>query len=167
VSAVPKPLLGEVRAIVRDQRLQPVAVLRTTRTEQHLLGTDDTELAVVADDTVRAERHSDGQSSASSWREVEVELTGGDRDLLAAVAPLLTQAGFTPSMSSSKLAHVLGDPQPETSPRPEGRPGKARTVGGALLGYLGEEVGELVARDPAAARTSRTGCTRCGWPPAD
>ena len=106
--AVPAALLDEVRAVVGDETLTPVAVLATERTERRLLGDDGTVLAALADDTVRAERLIDG--TASSWREVEVELADGDRAVLDAVGAALLAAGLTPSASSSKLARVLGTP---------------------------------------------------------
>ncbi|MEO7982021.1 MAG: CYTH domain-containing protein, partial [Sporichthyaceae bacterium] len=53
---VPKQLLDQVRAVVRDHALAPVAGLRTTRVERHLFDADGVDLAVVADDTVEAER---------------------------------------------------------------------------------------------------------------
>ena len=104
--AVPEELLDQVRAVVGDQVLQPVAVLRTTRTERHLYDADGTDLAVVADDTVEAERLV-GTPRQLAWRELEVELVHGDDALLQSVAETLATAGVSPSASSSKLAKVL------------------------------------------------------------
>jgi CHAD domain-containing protein len=150
VRAVPKPLLREVRAIVRDRPLVPIAVLRTRRIEHRLLDADGAALAVVADDTVHAERLTAEPSQSMVWREVEVELVDGDRDLLAAVAERFCEHGLTPSPSASKLARALGtDAEPgATGAAPAaGEPG---TAGQVLLTHLGEQVTELTARDRAA-----------------
>ena len=106
VRAVPEELLDQVRAVVRDQDLQPVAVLRTTRTERHLYDADGTDLAVLADDTVEAERLV-GTPGQFAWRELEVELVDGDDAVLQSVAETLAAGGVSPSASSSKLAKVL------------------------------------------------------------
>jgi inorganic triphosphatase YgiF len=106
VRSVPEELLDQVRAVVSDQVLQPVAVLRTTRTERHLYDADGADLAVLADDTVEAERLV-GTPGQFAWRELEVELVHGDDAVLQSVAETLTTGGVRPSASSSKLAKVL------------------------------------------------------------
>jgi len=108
-STVPEALTREVRAIVRDRPLVPIAVLHTTRIERRLLDADGNSLASVADDTVRGQRLTEGAVDVSTWREVEVELLDGDRAFLDAVSSRLLAAGLTASGSSSKLARVLGD----------------------------------------------------------
>ena len=87
-------------------RLQPVAVLRTTRTERHLYDADGTDLAVLADDTVTAERLV-GTPGQFAWRELEVELVRGYDALLQSVTEALAAGGVSASASSSKLAKVL------------------------------------------------------------
>jgi CHAD domain-containing protein len=143
---VPAPLAKEVRALVRGERLVPVARLRTVRVEHRLLGTDGEALAVVADDTVRAERLTGETVEVSTWREVEVELLDGDGALLDQVGAHLRRAGLTPSGSASKLARVLGSTRAVT---PDGKRRKA-TVGDALLAHVREQVAELLARDRGA-----------------
>ena len=106
VRAVPEELLDQVRAVVRDHAVRPVAVLRTTRTERHLYDADGTDLAVLADDTVEAERLV-GTPGQFAWRELEVELVRGDDALLQSVAEALAAGGVSASASSSKLAKVL------------------------------------------------------------
>src|ERR1035437_4373075 len=116
---VPVALAREVRALVRDRPLVPIAVLHTTRIERRLLDGDGNTLATIADDTVHGQRLADGAVQESTWREVEVELLHGDRSLLDAVSSQLQAGGLTPSESSSKLARVLGDsaqPTPEAAP---------------------------------------------------
>lgn len=106
---VPVALAREVRAIVRDRPLVPIAILNTTRIQRRLLDADGNALATVADDTVHGHRLTDGPVEESTWREVEVELLDGDRAFLNAVSGRLRAAGLTPSGSTSKLARVLGD----------------------------------------------------------
>src|SRR5665647_493248 len=71
---VPPALVGEIRAIVRNRPLIPIAILHTTRLERRLLDDAGTALATIADDTVRGQRLRDGADEVSTWREVEVEL---------------------------------------------------------------------------------------------
>ena len=157
---VPAELLAEVRAYVRDNRVRPVAVLRTTRVERHLRDETGTDLAVVADDTVHAERLLDG--ATSSWREVEVELVDGDAAVLSAVADVLLSDGLQVAGSSSKLARTLGDPQPEpTAPLPDG------TAAAVVVGYLRAQRDELLTRDrqarsgePEGVHKVRVACRR-------
>ena len=149
---VPVALAREVRAIVRDRRLVPIAVLRTDRIERRLLDGDGNTLATIADDTVHGQRLDDGAQQESTWREVEVELVDGDRVFLEAVSSRLGAAGLTPSQSSSKLARVLGDSwQPDQAAGPEG-PSRAGspTAGEVVLGHLREQVNHLVTRDRGA-----------------
>jgi CHAD domain-containing protein len=151
-SKVPLALAREVRALVRDRPLVPVAMLHTTRIERRLLDADGNALAAVADDTVHSERPTDGAVEVSTWREVEVELLEGNRSVLDAVSSRLQAAGMTPSRSSSKLARVLGDipdPRRATAPGEMGRPKRA-TAGAVLLAHLGEQVDQLITRDRGA-----------------
>jgi hypothetical protein len=106
IRTVPPELLDQVRAVVGDHGLHPVAVLRTTRTERHLYDADGTDLAVLADDTVEAERLV-GTPGHLRWRELEVELVHGDDAVLQSVAGALAAGGVSTSASSSKLAKVL------------------------------------------------------------
>ena len=148
----PAALLREVRALVRDHPLVPVAMLHTTRIERRLLDADGHTLATIADDTVHAERPADGAVELSTWREVEVELVDGDPSFLDAVSSRLRNAGLTPSASSSKLARVLGDlGAPAGATSPDGRSSAGRgTAGAALLAHLQEQVDRLVLRDRGA-----------------
>ena len=81
VRRVPAELADLVRARVRALPLQPVATVTTRRKVTTLVDTAGKSLAEIADDTVSGTRHDD-PASASHWRELEVELTGGDGRLL-------------------------------------------------------------------------------------
>lgn len=152
--AVPAGLVAQVRALVRDHPLAPVAVLRTTRVQRHLLAADGTALAVVADDVVCAERLPPGTAPRTTWRELEIELVDGDRKVLRAAAEHLRRQGIAPSGSSSKLARALGRP---TTGHPETAAGSA---GAACTAYLQMHVDQLLAADPAARAAQPDGVHR-------
>jgi CHAD domain-containing protein len=116
VRTVPPALLGLVRVQLRGAEVNPVALISTTRTVRELHAEDGTVLAEVADDLVSA--HSLGaETTAVSWREIEVELVGGDLELLEAARRALLAAGARPSDVHSKISRALGDrlgtPTPE------------------------------------------------------
>ena len=145
---VPAALAREVRAIVRDRPLVPIAALQTTRIERRLLDADGNALAAVADDTVHGQRLTGGAAQESTWREVEVELLDGTRAFLEAVSDRLRAAGLTPSGSSSKLARVLGDFAVQTPAVPDAVTMSRRaTAAAVVLAYLQEHVDQLVTCD--------------------
>ncbi len=149
---VPVALVREVRAIVREGPLVPIAVLETTRTERRLLDAGGNALAAVADDTVHGQRLGDGAGEKTMWREVEVELLDGDRDFLDTVSNRLRDAGLTPSAASSKLARLFAEgPRPESGAVLE-KASKARraSAGAVLLAHLRGQVDALVLHDRGA-----------------
>jgi CHAD domain-containing protein len=102
---VPGELLDEVRAIVRDATLRPVARLRTRRRETPLRDPDGRTLALIEQDEVTAETD-DGEQR---WQEIEAELVDGDAAVLKRVEKALLKAGARPASGPSKLARALGD----------------------------------------------------------
>src|SRR5262245_50321788 len=108
---VPARLAGLVSGWTKDEPVRPVARIQTTRAVRGLLDDGGTLLAEIADDQVTgslpAGGPGDGWRPVISWREVEVELAAGSRDLLEAVGARLREAGATPSSSPSKLSMVL------------------------------------------------------------
>lgn len=144
---VPAPLLRLVRAYVRDCDLIPIAHLSTQRIVHRLYGADDRLLAEVADDQVTAQLPGD-EVAVMAWRELEVEVVDGDRQLLAAAGALLSRAGARPAAASSKLARALADRlPPDRAGTPlEGSP-KRSTAGTAVLTYLSQQVDALLAAD--------------------
>jgi CHAD domain-containing protein len=136
---VPGELRAEVRAIIRDRELRPVARLRTRRVETPLRDDDGRVLALIAQDQVTA----DTDAGAQEWQEVEVELVDGDAKLLKAVERKLLKAGAAPASGPSKLARALGD----------------RLSGGAtaasedpVLRYVQEQRDAIQAYDPGVRR---------------
>jgi inorganic triphosphatase YgiF len=150
---VPAALAREVRGVVRNRPLVPIATLHTTRTERRLLDAEGNALAIVADDTVRGQRLAlaHGTAAMSMWREVEVELVDGDRTFLESVCGRLLAAGLTPSASTSKVSRVLGDVRAARSATPDAvkRAGRG-TAGAVLVGYLRGQVDTLVMGDRGA-----------------
>jgi CHAD domain-containing protein len=149
---VPAELADLVRARTRGAPLVPVAAITTLRRVTTLLGQHDESLAEVADDSVRAVAFHDGEnsSSATEWREIEVELTGGDGALLAAADSLLRDSGLQRSARSAKLERVLGE-------RPRQPPGPAKLTPSASAGevigaYLRSQAERLKSLDPKVRR---------------
>jgi CHAD domain-containing protein len=148
---VPEALARQVRALTRGRPLIPVANLHNRRVERRLLDAQGNELAIVADDTVHAERTTNGTVDLSSWREIEVELVKGDRSFLDTVSRHLRAAGLAPSASGSKLARVLGDPALAGAAGLDGSgDGQSRTAGAVVRAHLREQVDALIAHDPGA-----------------
>lgn len=142
----PTELCRLVRALTRTERLEPVARLRTARTIRDLRAADGRLLAEVSDDRVTAEELG-ATAVISSWRELEVELNGGDAAVLAAVAPRLTGAGARPATHPSKLARVLGSRIRDRQPRPP-----KGAAGAAIWAAVKEQIDTLKAYDPRVQR---------------
>lgn len=141
---VPDRLRAIVRALVRDEALTPVAVLRTRRTTQDLLAEDDTVLAELADDLVRSHLPR-AEGREQEWRELEVELVAGDQELLRAVDTHLVHAGAKKSRSGSKLARALGDHAPRARAIAPERTDDAAVL---VLARLSAQVEVVVNSDP-------------------
>ncbi len=143
--AVVAPLVGVLRGAVPEA----VVELRTRRVVTVLRDADGRALAEVADDAVSATRLTgpDGAAEVRSWREVEIELLDGDRDLLGRVGDQLVAAGAERTARASKLARALGleaaPPAPE-EPRSTKKGRKRRdegpTAGEAVLAVVREQV---------------------------
>lgn len=131
-----------VRGATRDAELVPVAEVRTHRVERHLTGADGRVLAVLADDLVTTRVLLDGEvgatPEATAWRELEVELVDGDRDLLAAVAQRFGDADIHPADVQSKVRRALGDrAQPNHTGRTTGaQPPGDQTPGDQTAGAV-------------------------------
>jgi CHAD domain-containing protein len=146
-AAVPAAVGAEVRAVSRGATLRPMVRITTRRTEWPLVGPDGTVLAQIADDDVSTELIAD-PAAGQHWRELEVELVEGDRDLLRAVDKKLRKAGATRSADPAKIARALDGRWPETDPV-AGPPGSAAAVVGA---YVRAQRDTIVAYDPRVRR---------------
>ncbi|HUZ37295.1 MAG TPA: CYTH domain-containing protein [Streptosporangiaceae bacterium] len=129
---VPASLAARVAGSTAGEPLAPIARLETARTVRYLTGQDGQPLAEVADDLVTgalpepAPEPAQGRGGrprwrvVSRWREIEVELADGTRDLLDAVEGALVQAGAEPSAAASKLSRLLAAAGPPGSGTPAG-----------------------------------------------
>ncbi len=141
---VPEELLDRVRVFLRERREVAVVTVRTRRTSRRLLSAEGTAMVEVTDDAVSAERLT-GEDGALRWREWEVELVEGDRDVMDAVEVALLAAGARPAVIGSKLGRALGDRVPTRSVPTE--PTKRSTAGDVLLAYLHDQRAELHRQD--------------------
>lgn len=142
---VPRELAELVFARTRGAELAPVAVITTRRQRVILLDASGQALAEVADDQVTA-----GTRPAAgpelTWREIEVELAGGDGPLLAAADKLLRKHGLRRSGRSAKLERVLERRLPAASRRPRLTPQTPAVQ--AIASYLAGQAEKLQALDP-------------------
>ncbi|WP_405063783.1 CYTH and CHAD domain-containing protein [Kribbella sp. NBC_01505] len=151
VRKVPIAIVRTVRVHVRDNELVPVVTLRTRRVVHRLLDANGDVLAELADDHVTA---TTGDGEPDSWREWEVELVGGDRELLEAAETVLRAAGAEPAAGPSKLARALGDRVPAGDEWE--LPAKPRTAD-VFRAYAAEQVQAIRQRDPEVRRDAPEG----------
>jgi CHAD domain-containing protein len=144
--AVPERFVDVVSGLSGGEPLRPVATIRTRRTVHRLLDTRGDAVAEVTDDQVTALR-AGSAAPPRVWREWEVELAGGDDELLAAAAERLEGLGARPSSSGSKLARALGPDLPQRKERPW--PGADEPACLLLGTRLREQVDALRRYDPA------------------
>jgi CHAD domain-containing protein len=143
----PAELVALTRAFTRGAALEPVAELTTHRRRWQLTDERGRDLAEVVDDHV-AGRTTGAATEASAWREVEVELGDhGDAALLDLLERCLRQSNVRRSDTPSKLARVLGDRIPGTTPAEP-----AGTSAAVVLAYLTAQAGAIRAGDPAVRR---------------
>ncbi|MEW1955411.1 CYTH and CHAD domain-containing protein [Terrabacter sp. NPDC080008] len=151
-AAVPESLVLRVRPLTRGRALQPVATIETRRREYPLHDVGGAVMALVADDSVHAERLG-GDREELVWREWEVELVAGTAHLLDVVERRLLEAGATVATIGSKLARVLGElPESAGSTAP---PGKEASVERLLAAQLRKHLDRLLEQD-AGVRAERT-----------
>jgi len=146
---VPLPLQRLVRSQVRDRPLAAIARLRTRRVVHALQGADGV-LAEVVDDHVEATalpREGRSEGSTMRWREWEIELVDGGRDLLDAAEEVFRATGAEPSAHASKLARALGQQLPPAEPGPP-PPQRKGTAAAVVLAYLQAQVTALKEQDP-------------------
>ena len=89
-------------------------------------------------------------TTISSWREVEVELTGGDRHLLRAADKRLRRGGLRPAGRTAKLERALAGQLPPGDG--EERPGGRGSSADVIMAYVEEQSARLMALDPMVRR---------------
>ncbi len=148
---VPEELARLVRVYTRGRELRPVAKVNTRRQVLTLIDAAGASLAEIAADDVTAETLG-AETEISQWNEVEVELTGGDRDLLRDADAQLRRDGLRPSAQPAKLARALAGPlaKRERLAAANGHPdpAPAGSAGAVVLDYLRQQVTRLQALDP-------------------
>lgn len=100
---LPPEIAARTSTVVPESALRPVARLRTLR---HVVDLSDgsVPIAEVADDRVTVLR---GEDEVHRFREVEVELHGGDEGRVRDVLDRLRAAGAGPPSASSKYVRAL------------------------------------------------------------
>ncbi len=128
----PDALVALVRDVVGEHPLHVVARIDTRREETPLLDPSGAVLARFCDDLVvsdtpvvdgsghaaRPARPDPSLPTTTQWREWEVELADGGRDLLAATTSALIESGAHEAAFPSKLARALGDRLASSTPSP-------------------------------------------------
>ena len=117
---VPAELSALVRAFTRGEELRPVARISTVRQRRLLLDAGGEPLAEVVDDDVSAQGTGDA-AELSRWREVEIELAGGDAQLLEAADKRLQGSGLRPAGRQAKVERALADRLSQVSPPAAGQ----------------------------------------------
>ena len=172
----PRTVAAPLAGVLRGAAPAPVAQLRTRRLVTVLRDAAGRPLVEVADDTVTATRLSgpEGTAEVRSWREVEVELLEGGRELLPLVGERLVAAGAQRTSRASKLQRALGldEPPAQGAPRRRGgnggKKGKkgeqgtdaARSAGEVVLAALTAEVAGLQLADVGLRTGAEDGVRR-------
>lgn len=141
---VPPELINLILVHTRGKPVKPTAVIKTQRQRLLLLDQKGMSLAELAVDDVHAHREN-GDPAPNGWREVELELTGGDGALLKAADKALQSGGLRRSDQSAKFARAMG-----VGPRDRPAAGHSpASAGSVITTYLVEQVALLKALDPA------------------
>ncbi|MDM7831509.1 CYTH and CHAD domain-containing protein [Cellulomonas edaphi] len=135
----PRELLDLVRARVRDRPLAPVARVRTRRSTLHV-PVPPAAVVEVSDDHVSA---GPPDGVATTWREWEVEVTGGDAAALGPVVDALSRVDGVRARGEAKLARVLG----ERAPAAVQLAPADGSAGELVRSYLATHLERLVAAD--------------------
>ncbi|MHA7239168.1 CYTH and CHAD domain-containing protein [Arthrobacter sp. TMS1-12-1] len=144
--SVPEALLDLIRVRIRDTALVPVARLTTRRMVHRLRGEEGGVMADLMDDHVEA-RALRPEPASLQWREWEIELVDGTRDLLDAAQDRVLEAGARPAAHGSKLVRTLGS-RPRTGPDEPPAPTSDGPAGDVLLACLHEQLDVLEQEDP-------------------
>ena len=150
----PKAALGVVRAYVRNSELVPVARLSTVRRRVRLIDTNGARVAEVVDDEVSVR---DGRRVAARFREIEVEVSGGDTGAEAVAAPLVSRlrgAGAGAPDPTPKHIRALGPRAVEPPEVAAGTLSDAPAAKDVIRNAIAESVANLLHHDPLV-RTGR------------
>ncbi|PLA13193.1 CYTH and CHAD domain-containing protein [Corynebacterium riegelii] len=154
-ATIPSELLDQVRAMVRNVPLEPVAQVDNRRVESKLANQEDQIIAEFCDDHVTAWSLLPG-GERTSWREWELELaesiagTEEGHAMIRQATSFLINSGARKSSSPSKLATALGEsvrtaPLPPHLQEPELEEGSPAA---AVIAAVRAQRDEIVAWDP-------------------
>ncbi len=150
-TAVPPQELSDlVLSLTRSAPLENVATLRTERTTYPVLDASGVLLASLTDDSVSV---LDGHRTVAQFREIEVELVGGDDAVLDEVGEVLTGAGALPGGTVSKVGRALGPlatADPDVPEPGEVTPGDPARM--AVQAHLARNTRALLAHDVGVRR---------------
>lgn len=132
---VPLELSSLLVAFLRGRELHPVARLRTRR---EIVLADGAE---IVDDSVAV---LEGQRVAQRFRELEIELVGGDEHTLRRLRAELERAGAAPGERRPKLFRALGLDAPPAGPGLSRETPPLEALGCAM----GEQARRLLLHDP-------------------
>jgi CHAD domain-containing protein len=147
----PEELQRLLLGVTRGQSLTRIARVKTERSVTRLVDGAGRHLAEIDDDVVHAssgagDKGAGGKgagATASTWREVEVELGDDQVELLHVLGRRLQRAGAQTSASTSKLARALPSPA---------EPERAERACDVLAGYVAEQQRVMLAGDLALRR---------------
>ncbi|KAB1942524.1 CYTH and CHAD domain-containing protein [Micromonospora sp. ALFpr18c] len=143
----PPELVELVTALHRGAPLAPVTVVRTVRHAHEVCDRAGTVLAEVVDDRVTV--LDDAGTTTGGFRELEVELKAGDRELLDRAGAVLREAGARGGSFVPKHVRALGaaaQAEPDLV-GPAGLPSDP-SAGDVVTEAVRKEVRRLLAHDP-------------------
>jgi CHAD domain-containing protein len=149
---IPAELASAVRARTRTAPLSPVVVICTRRTVYLLRDATGQVLAEVADDAVTSRSPDARDEVVQAWREWEVELVEGDRDLLASAVEVLQAAGGAVSAWPSKLARALSDRLTAAGAAQDSEADDVGPAGAVLRAHMRAQRDDLLGCDPQVRR---------------
>lgn len=155
----PAELRRLIEGPLAGQALLPVARLHTIRRQAELRGPVGELWALVCVDDVTAT----SPVAEQTWREAEIELAGGDPELIEDLAARLAVAGIHPAAMQAKIGRTLAAAIEADDQRSAGSPVAAEVV----LDYLSSQLGTLqaleagvLADQPDAVHRSRVATRR-------
>ncbi len=145
-AAPPEGALDLVQALVRSERISPVARLRTRRHRIPLFGSDGLPIGEVVDDDVTV---LEGEQGVARFRELEVELSEiAPPDAVEPIVRRLRDAGAGAPDPTPKVVRALG---PRATAPPDLVVATQRhvsTIPEVIQSAIGISVGRLLEHDP-------------------
>jgi CHAD domain-containing protein len=145
-------------AVLQDKELRAVAAFVTVRRRREVRDEDGRRLAELDDDRVTVTA-----PTGKVFRQIEVELDGGDADLIGRLSKLLRRSGASASSQGEKLRLALADriaemdigaPAPAVPPATLGQLFQARTVS-SLTQLVSHDIGLRLDRQSEDVHQAR------------